>query len=488
MTSPDLRKALSLGDQPSGWQTVSKAKQKTKAANEKKKSNAGIEKSFGEVAKEFHEKIMYEAFLEKCTKASCSGITSQCFKAHDRSSWQSVRRDLRKQEYCARLCYFVQQPDGRCLNGDNCTYAHSKCEVSYHPEVYKTRACHHKPNSSYCGNLLCSFYHVFADGSDDHREPSGSNSENMPNQDSIPAPLAADDSEKSKLSHSSSADKLLSNIISNSKAASATLGATTLIVEDRLKSQTQSQSENISIQNQSNDSAIPKSSAHNISKILSNPNDESITNLNQSSRSISSATPLTSSDPIWNFPASQPQVPLNHKVIAKPSVNLNLGPFVQSQDNLLATPPGVNRTTWGASLDYYAAPTSSIPIETSRVASTEEEVGKSEDDDAEDKTLFMYKKFIFFYRDFQGPVIYIEPVRATSNSVLPSVVKEVAQKYEIQHYMLILENIGASRMYLDHKDFVRILQKCEKDESAKYYMENLTILDPSKATLSDSLS
>ncbi len=475
MTSPDTRKALSLGEQPAGWQTVTnnKTKNRTKSIGEKKKP-AVSEKSYGDVAKEFHEKIMYEAFLEKCTKHTCSGITSQCFKAHDRSSWQSVRRDLRKQEYCARLCYFVQQPDGRCLNGDNCTYAHSKCEVSYHPEVYKTRACHHKPNSTYCGNLLCSFYHVFADGSDDHREPIGANVDNSLIQDLNSVNTSPDENQKPKgLLTGSSAER------TNVKLSSYSSAALGFHAEDRTKDQSP-QSDNVSTQpTNDNEVLLSKPSVTVISKPLSSSFEE-----NTTQRSVGSVTPLSSNDPIWNFPSTQQsQVSLNPKVIAKPAVNVNLSlaPFLQSQENL-STPPGIKRTSWGNPLDFYPPVTST---ETSRVLPNEDDVGKSEDVDTEDKTLFMFKKFLFFYRDFEGPVIYIEPIRAISGSALPAIVREVAHKYEIQHYMLILENIGASRMYLDHMDFVRILQKCEKDESAKTYIQNLTFMDSSKLVLSD---
>lgn len=51
-------------------------------------------------------------------------------------------------------CKWISQPS-KCPRGDQCTLAHSKGEISYHPAKYKTRVC----NGSDCQKATCCFAH-----------------------------------------------------------------------------------------------------------------------------------------------------------------------------------------------------------------------------------------------------------------------------------------------------------------------------------------
>jgi hypothetical protein len=126
--------------------------------------------SEGDLARTEHDQIIYGALLEDCADHRlCTGIPSGCLKAHPWNAWQTVRRDPRHYNYGSKLCSFFAE--GSCQKGDQCSFAHSKTEVQFHPKVYKTQACNRFVGSRYCGNKLCAFYHSFDDGSDDSRKP-----------------------------------------------------------------------------------------------------------------------------------------------------------------------------------------------------------------------------------------------------------------------------------------------------------------------------
>jgi 3D (Asp-Asp-Asp) domain-containing protein len=132
------------------------------------KSNNSRKLNSGDIARNDHESIIYGALLEECSDhKACSGSTEGCLKAHSWSSWQSVRRDPRVFNYGSKICSFFSE--GSCQKGDQCSFAHSKAEVQFHPKVYKTQACNRYPGSRPCANKLCAFYHIFEDGSDDQR-------------------------------------------------------------------------------------------------------------------------------------------------------------------------------------------------------------------------------------------------------------------------------------------------------------------------------
>eukprot|EP00475_Leptophrys_vorax_P042216 TRINITY_DN7959_c0_g1_i1.p1 TRINITY_DN7959_c0_g1~~TRINITY_DN7959_c0_g1_i1.p1 ORF type:complete len:764 (-),score=184.81 TRINITY_DN7959_c0_g1_i1:144-2435(-) len=124
--------------------------------------------SDGDSARLEHDQIIYGALLEECDDRSCAGFPAKCLKAHAWNQWQTVRRDPRVFNYGSKLCSFYSE--GSCQKGDQCSFAHSKTEVQFHPKVYKTQACNRYAGSRYCGNKLCAFYHVFDDGSDDSRK------------------------------------------------------------------------------------------------------------------------------------------------------------------------------------------------------------------------------------------------------------------------------------------------------------------------------
>merc|ERR1719217_332815 len=86
-----------------------------------------------------------------CTKGKGKG---------DAPRWWQARRP--PVDETGRLRYWdVQCPNwssemGFCPNGDMCTFAHGRNEVSYHPAKYKTRLC----NGAECrGEAVCCFAH-----------------------------------------------------------------------------------------------------------------------------------------------------------------------------------------------------------------------------------------------------------------------------------------------------------------------------------------
>ena len=52
------------------------------------------------------------------------------------------------------LCHFIQS-SGRCADGDNCIFAHTRAEVAFHPARFRTRQC----SGSECRGAVCCFAH-----------------------------------------------------------------------------------------------------------------------------------------------------------------------------------------------------------------------------------------------------------------------------------------------------------------------------------------
>lgn len=110
-----------------------------------------------------------------CQRLSKQGVCqwkSQCQYSHV-IDWP--RRQPRRHRYSAKVCPRLiagaaASPDGlanprtHCSAGLTCPFAHSKEEVLYHPDVFKTRLCeeHGKPRSakkSRCHRFYCPFAH-----------------------------------------------------------------------------------------------------------------------------------------------------------------------------------------------------------------------------------------------------------------------------------------------------------------------------------------
>lgn len=106
-----------------------------------------------------------EKFIRYCRTEKCADFQAghcelhkakmQCFNFH----FEGQRRrspigpdgTLR---YWELPCKWISQPS-KCPRGDQCTLAHSKGEISYHPAKYKTRVC----NGSDCQKATCCFAH-----------------------------------------------------------------------------------------------------------------------------------------------------------------------------------------------------------------------------------------------------------------------------------------------------------------------------------------
>eukprot|EP00913_Durusdinium_trenchii_P020075 g18865.t1 len=106
-----------------------------------------------------------EKFIRYCRTEKCSNFQAghcelhkpkmQCFNFHFEG--QRRRSPLGADgtlQYWELPCKWISQ-SSKCPRGDQCTLAHSKGEISYHPAKYKTRVC----NGSDCQKATCCFAH-----------------------------------------------------------------------------------------------------------------------------------------------------------------------------------------------------------------------------------------------------------------------------------------------------------------------------------------
>jgi hypothetical protein len=82
------------------------------------------------------------------------------------------RRDERKFQYRGIPCrhaFSSGQPDpSLCSKGDSCGFSHTKNELSYHHDTYRTKPC----NNPRCNPTLCTFKHSDSPQDDFRRDPS----------------------------------------------------------------------------------------------------------------------------------------------------------------------------------------------------------------------------------------------------------------------------------------------------------------------------
>lgn len=47
-----------------------------------------------------------------------------------------------------------------CINGDSCAYCHTRIELLFHPEMYKSTKCYNLEQAGYClHGIFCAFAH-----------------------------------------------------------------------------------------------------------------------------------------------------------------------------------------------------------------------------------------------------------------------------------------------------------------------------------------
>eukprot|EP00475_Leptophrys_vorax_P006943 TRINITY_DN1434_c0_g1_i1.p1 TRINITY_DN1434_c0_g1~~TRINITY_DN1434_c0_g1_i1.p1 ORF type:complete len:571 (-),score=105.89 TRINITY_DN1434_c0_g1_i1:54-1766(-) len=464
-------------------------------------------RSDGEIAREYHDKIMYGAFFEQCSESRCKGITSNCYKAHSFSSWQAVRRNPKTHDYCARLCYYMQQ-DERCLNGENCVYAHSKSEVSYHPDVYKTRACHHKPAHQYCGNMLCSFYHVFEDGSDDQRTPeiiaeqaarlrsetAAVNTSPLSSSGIHLAPIRQPSVSKVPSTQKASLGRKEGRRSSTGSAAPNAQPSARRLPSSKPIPVDSNDASKVGGGYHDNCSESIKSISSSVSSILSVDHEASSNQFNcVSSGNNTSAGPLSYSQTLPAIIGSGRGVQPVHVSDIWQGVGLSTKPPGAAQASPAA--PSVSRSSFSLTsfMDQPHSPVRSmlkpwdhLKGEQKSAASRDESVfsiSSFEDKDVaeeEEKTLCMFKKLVFYYRENEGPVIFVESTRPMSSDVVSAVIREFAERQGLCWYKLVDgKGRGPTMMYLDHNDFMRTLQRNGKEDVARSYASEMIRLDNS---------